>query len=609
MDNLRVCARVADWSGSQGGFVMRRVFAIVALVLLSACGGPSPVEDTAEDDGTVVDILPDDVESDAVDVSDAIGDDGRVDADDVSGDLDVDLDAADDFDVPEVTTVCTELTVEEDCAVACSAMGPCQVCVCNTEIAGGRCEVVLAEDGGECEDGENCTRDDYCENGTCLPGRLACDCVRDDDCALQEDETVCNGTLYCNKQVFPYQCEVDPLTIVKCPRTNDTQCLENQCDALTGECSMLPANEGESCVIVSICVLSATCQEGLCAPFTTRNCNDDNPCTDDNCVEDLGCVRVANSAPCDDGSVCTLGDICMDSECGHTSILNCDDGKFCDGVEGCDPLTGCTVGTPPTCDDGNSCTQDRCLAFYDQCFNDWISTATEGPRGAATCSDGTDNDCDGLSDISDPECLLGVDRIEPNDGVIAGGDRIVLTGNELDEVTSVQVGGVTAAIVEGTSLSLTVVTPPGAVPGPVDVVVHTRLVSFTMVNGFTYTAAAPVPQGECSLVYPTGAIERDVGGSIVVMTGNSTVPQSISTSSVMFSFGYGPRGSNPTTTPGWLWTDAGATGQVAVGSAWQTDWSVFPIAEKGGYFDMAARLSTDGGIHWVVCDLDGSANG
>ncbi len=593
---------------------MRLVLAVIGLALLAGCGGTSN-PDLPGDDNCPVDVVVGDTGSDADVVPDTApddvpGDEGVVEDTFVPDDGGGAVDAADVFDdLPDVVQACTELTVAQDCAQACSDVGECQLCVCNTDVPGGRCEVVQADDGADCQDGENCTRDDYCENGTCLPGRLACECLRDSDCASREDETVCNGTLFCDKDVFPYECAVDPLTIVKCPTNNNTQCLENQCDPLTGDCAMLPANEGETCTIISICVLSATCQEGLCAPLVSRNCDDGNVCTDDECVDGLGCVRTNNSAPCDDGSVCTLQDTCMDGACGHLADLPCDNGLFCDGAERCDAVTGCLPGTAPTCDDGIACTRDRCLDFYDTCFNEWLETATEGPRGAASCSDKLDNDCDGMTDITDPECLLAVDRLEPNDGVLSGGDLVELIGNELDEVKTVTFGGVEAEIVDGTGLSLTVVTPAGAGPGPVDVAVKTDLVQFNMVNGFTYTAAATVPGGECTLTYPVAPLERDVGASIVVMTGQSIVPMAVPQADVMFSFGYGPRGSNPAITPGWSWTDAGITGQGTIGAAYQTTWSVFPVALRGGYFDMAARLSTDGGIHWTMCDLDGSTNG
>jgi len=35
--------------------------------------------------------------------------------------------------------------------------------------------------------------------------------------------------------------------------------------------------------------------------------------------------------------------------------------------------------------------------------------ATEGPFGDATCADGVDNDCDGLTDGADPDCQQAVD--------------------------------------------------------------------------------------------------------------------------------------------------------------------------------------------------------
>jgi len=595
--------------------------AVLMLASFAACGGGPNTTDVVSDvPGEVfVDTHQDDVGEDGLDElpSDAGSDaDAEMDGfDSMAEDLvdsdesDSGSDASPDSDI-EVFESCTALTVDSDCVLTCAEAQACQVCSCNTDVSGGRCELVTAENGTECEDGENCTRDDYCENGTCVPGRLACDCVSDSDCASREDGNLCNGTLFCDRGVFPHKCAVNPATVVpKCPTDNDTQCLAAGCVPETGVCEMLPANEGQTCTIVSTCILVATCQEGECAAFSVRDCNDNNPCTDDQCVEQLGCVRLPNSVGCDDGNLCTTGDICMDGECGHTGTLDCDNGKFCDGPEGCEPSVGCVPGTPPSCDDGVSCTLDRCLAFYDRCFNDWLPEAIEGPRGAPQCSDGKDNDCDGVSDVSEPECLLGINRIEPDNGVLGGGDLIAISGNSLDLVQTVTIAGKPAEIVAQSNLSLTVRTPPGDLPGRCDVEIRTSLVPFVSEDAFTYTTVESAPQGSCILVFPSQPVERDLGASIVVMQGQSNLPPSVEASVVRFSFGYGPRGSNPPITPGWKWTEATLVASGSVGGLVRTDWSAFPVAVVGGYFDMAARMSVDGGVRWIPCDLDGSANG
>lgn len=577
------------------------------------CGGPAnPLPtDIADDDGIAADVGFDSIAdaSDGFDLAEVldIEEDTLVDAvfdgqQDVAGDVDS-------SDADAVQIVCTELTVESDCAASCGQAGPCQACHCDTTVPGGMCELVAAEDGAECQDGESCTRDDYCENGTCLPGRLACECVRDSDCSDNEDGDLCNGTLFCNKEIFPYECAVDPLTLIRCPTDLNSECSENQCAPLTGECSMQPANEGENCTIMSICTLSATCQTGECLPFVLRNCNDNNLCTDDSCEELLGCVRTNNTIPCNDNNVCTVGDVCSEGACGHVSDLPCDNAVFCDGAEWCDPVTGCKSGTVPTCNDDNSCTLDRCLAFYDHCFNDWIPTAAEGPRGSPTCTDGKDNDCDGITDISDSECLLGIDLIEPDDGVLPGGDELVLNGNSMDVVVSVLIDGKEAEFTVVSSFEIRVVTPAGDAVGPVDVQIASPLVAFTVSNGFTYTAKDLTPDYSCRMTAPAVDVIRDVGASVPEMTGQSLVPQTVAGNLVEFSLGYGPRATDPAVAPGWMWTDAGAVGVVASGANWLTDWSTNPVAENGGYFDFGARLSTDGGYTWVYCDLDGSENG
>jgi Putative metal-binding motif len=65
---------------------------------------------------------------------------------------------------------------------------------------------------------------------------------------------------------------------------------------------------------------------------------------------------------CDDGIACT-SDTCDSNlaRCRFTpDDAPCQNGTFCDGLELCDPRLGCRAGVPRSCDDGSSCTIDRC---------------------------------------------------------------------------------------------------------------------------------------------------------------------------------------------------------------------------------------------------------
>jgi hypothetical protein len=62
---------------------------------------------------------------------------------------------------------------------------------------------------------------------------------------------------------------------------------------------------------------------------------------------------------------------------------DCDDGSVCDGPETCQPATGlCHSGTPPSCDDGSSCTLDSCSTQANACVH---ASATDG----TPCDDGS----------------------------------------------------------------------------------------------------------------------------------------------------------------------------------------------------------------------------
>src|SRR5207302_7564993 len=98
------------------------------------------------------------------------------------------------------------------------------------------------------------------------------------------------------------------------------------------------------------------------------------------------CVHTNNSLPCSDGNSCTTSDVCSGGHCAGGAPPSCDDGNVCTD-DTCSPSTGCvhTNNTAP-CTDGNACTTN------DTCSH---GSCAGGP--APNCNDGnpcTDDGCD-----------------------------------------------------------------------------------------------------------------------------------------------------------------------------------------------------------------------
>ncbi|MEY3014364.1 MAG: extracellular matrix protein [Pseudomonadota bacterium] len=218
--------------------------------------------------------------------------------------------------------------------------------------------------GSSCDDANGCTVGDSCDGGVCKSGTNTCSCTADSDCTANDDGNLCNGTLFCDKSALPYQCKVNPATIVKCDTSKDTFCAQTQCTPSTGKCDVVKKPEGTSCdADQSLCTTDDQCKDGVCTPGAKLACDDKNPCTDDVCDPKDGCKFIANTAPCDaDGNACTENDVCLEKSCTAGKAKVCDDGEFCT-EDSCDPSDGSckTKNLSKSCDDGNACTEgDKC---------------------------------------------------------------------------------------------------------------------------------------------------------------------------------------------------------------------------------------------------------
>ncbi len=246
--------------------------------------------------------------------------------------------------------------------------------------------------GNTCDDGNPCTSGDICEVGTCKSGTNVCACTADSDCAKKEDGNLCNGTLYCDKTSAPYQCKVNPITIVDCApiAANDGQCKSTTCNTQNGKCDTALKSDNLDCdADGSFCTDKDSCQSGTCTPGAKLVCDDKNPCTTDACDPKKvgGCVFDYNTLPCDaDQNACTVGDVCQAGNCIAGAKKNCDDNEPCT-QDGCDKTGGnCTyTNLTVSCEDGNNCT------IGDKC-------------GGGACIPGPGPNCDDNNPCTDDTC-------------------------------------------------------------------------------------------------------------------------------------------------------------------------------------------------------------
>ena len=247
-----------------------------------------------------------------------------------------------------------------DSVEQCDDENPCTIDSCDP---GSGCVYELGT--GPCDDGDVCTLGDHCHLGDCISSAtLSCGdgnpctddaCVSDIGCTHTANDALCDLDNDCTKDDHCQGGICVPGALVGCDDGN--VCTDDWCDPTSGclhGANSAPCDNGDACTVMDTCVDEA------CEPGMTLNCIDGNPCTDDSCTPDSGCVYINNSAACEDGSVCTQNDSCVAGACAGGQFQDCSDGAFCNGEEQCDPLTGCVLGTPPNTNDGVECTLDVC---------------------------------------------------------------------------------------------------------------------------------------------------------------------------------------------------------------------------------------------------------
>ena len=303
-----------------------------------------------------------------------------------------------------VTTVCDDgnaCTSGDACVNGVCAGPKTQSCDDVNPCTNDGCDPVkgcshVGTSGNPCDDGNSCTSGDQCKSGQCESGPNGCQCNNDGECAKAEDGNYCNGTLYCDKSAVPFQCKVNPLSLVACDLTVNNACQTNGCDPASGKCVLNKKADTTPCNADSnACTSGDACFGGQCLAGAPSKCSDSNGCTDDSCDPLKGCVYVPNKSVCDaDASACTQGDACVNGSCIPGKQVVCNDNEACT-KDSCDIATGQCTNAPlsQSCSDSNVCTTG------DACGTDAVS-------GKYTCVAGKTSACDDsnpcTTDLCDP---------------------------------------------------------------------------------------------------------------------------------------------------------------------------------------------------------------
>ena len=239
--------------------------------------------------------------------------------------------------------------------------------VCTDDSCANGTGCIFLPNGAACDDGDACTTSDGCVGASCF-GKLSVDCDDGEPCT----EDVCNADSGCQNLPFSGECDDEnpcteqdmcvegSCTGIKATDCNDWNgCTADGCDPASG-CVHTPANDGQPCDDVNVCLWNDLCEAGVCTGEFILDCDDGNPCTMDSCEPMEGCLNVplGDGTACDDGNSCTLGDTCIANGCQPGEVIACDDNNPCTQDE-CDPTGGCghsSLLDGTACDDGDACT-------------------------------------------------------------------------------------------------------------------------------------------------------------------------------------------------------------------------------------------------------------
>ncbi len=178
-----------------------------------------------------------------------------------------------------------------------------------------------------------------------------------------------------------------------------------------GACAATGQNICQNGAVVNNCTPGAPQTEGpygdpTCSDGIDNNCNGQTDAADGFCAS--ACIDNDNDGYGSNGSPLCQNGTAIDCNDNDPNINPGASDANCNGInEDCDQITDDNyVPTPTQCGIG-ICARTGQLACQNGAIVNTCTPGTpqtEGPYGNATCGDGKDNNCNGLTDAADPKC-------------------------------------------------------------------------------------------------------------------------------------------------------------------------------------------------------------
>jgi len=229
-----------------------------------------------------------------------------------------------------ISGVCCDSPCNNGCG-SCTLAG--KVGICSPITAGTSCRA----SAGACDVAETCTgASTSCPADALVPAGSICRPAVD----------LCDSAETCTGQ--SPACPSDALQ----PAGTTCRAATGQCDlaeVCSGSSTACPADSkaanGTSCNDQNQCTQTDSCQAGSCVGANPVVCSAIDQChTPGSCSPATGaCTNPAkpDGTGCDDQNACTLTDTCAGGSCVGANTPTCDDGNSCT-QDACDPAVGCT---------------------------------------------------------------------------------------------------------------------------------------------------------------------------------------------------------------------------------------------------------------------------
>lgn len=246
--------------------------------------------------------------------------------------------------------------------------------------------------------------------------------------------------------------------------------------------------------------------------------------------------------------------------------------------------------------------------------------------GSAQASDAAAGDASTIDAAIGPDASVTIDAtpppdanpanppvlqsLTPDNGAVGGGETVTVAGSNFTSDITISFGATTASCTYVSSVQVDCVAPAGGVPAVVNVTGVQAGGMHTLPSAFTYWNTASAVDG-CHLLDPAvDEIQNSNHGFVahVLEAGiTDTTTGNDASASLRVQYGYGPAGTDPSSAPGWVWTDATPTAGYGPGSpTYEASWDEYQLtASVGlrGHYAWAFRASVENGLSWRFCDL------